>query len=143
MYFSDFLLEYYWTFLPLLIVLFLFVPLFFFSYSNLNFSLCYFVVANQWFWDFFCYNSSSSILSDFTFVYINSFNVFNFSDFVLTSNDVIHAFSLPYLFLMVDLVPGVLHNLSIYFPLSGIYTIYCAQICGSLHSNMYLYLSVN
>ena len=142
-YFSDFLLEFYWTFLPLLIVALLFVPLFFFSYSNLSFSLCYLIVANQWFWDHFDYETSNSFLCDFTFVFTNSLNVFNFSDFVLTSNDVLHAFSLPYLFMMVDLVPGVIHNLSIYFPLSGLYTVYCAQICGSLHSNMYLYFCVN
>ena len=129
--------------MPLLIVIFLFVPLFFTSYSNLNFSLCYFIAANQWFWDFLSYETSSSILSDLTYVLFNSFNVFNFSDFILTSNDVLHAFSIPYLFLMIDIIPGVLHNLSIYFPLSGIYTIYCAQLCGTLHSNMYLYICVN
>ena len=56
--------------------------------------------------------------------------------FYFTSNDVLHAFSLPILYTMIDLVPGTIHSLFLNFPFLGIYTVYCAQICGLNHSVM-------
>ena len=137
---SNFLLEYFWTLFPLFIVLLLFLPLFFFSYNSDLIYDCYFITANQWFWDTYNFESFSSLNTDFAFNAINSISISSFVNFFLTSNDVLHAFSLPTLFLMVDLVPGVLHNLVFFFPLSGVYIVYCAQICGMHHSAMALYL---
>ena len=142
---SSFLLEYFWTVLPLFIVILLFLPLFYFSYyTSFNYD-SYFIVANQWFWDTFNLNNFSSIHSDFSHGLINSIylNSYFFFNFYLTSNDVLHAFSLPSLFVMVDLVPGVIHNLNIFFPFIGVYIVYCAQICGSHHSAMPLYFILN
>ena len=140
---SNFLLEYFWTVLPLFIVVLLFIPLFYFSYySDFNYD-SYFIIANQWFWDSYMVSGSSSLYSDFSFNLINALYLNNshfFFNFFLSSNDVLHAFSLPSLFVMVDLVPGVLHNLNIYFPFVGVYIVYCAQICGLHHSAMPLYL---
>ena len=142
---SNFLLEYFWTFFPVVIVLFLFIPLFFY-FDNLsdNFSLIYFFIGNQWFWDFFSLESYTLGLS-------YDFNLYSscpivylpylmYLKFYFTSNDVLHAFSLPILYTMIDLVPGNIHSLFLFFPYLGIYTVYCAQICGLNHSVMPFYI---
>lgn len=136
----NFLLEYYWTLLPVIIVLALFLPLFnfnnFFSFQS---EFSYFILANQWFWDFICLEDQSFnwILSSYDFLF-NSYpclylpSLYNIV-FFLTSNDVLHAFSLPHLYTMIDLVPGALHTIDIFFPYVGVFTVYCAQICGINH----------
>ena len=142
---SHFLLEYFWTLIPVILVLFLFVPLFYFN--SLNTDSCflfYFFVGNQWFWDFFFINDSCSTLFDYDFNFISTTFLYIPSllnlKFFFTSNDVLHAFSLPILYIMIDLVPGVIHSLSIFFPFVGVYTVYCAQICGLNHSAMPFYI---
>ena len=104
------------------------------------FSLVLFFIGNQWFWDFFSLDSFSSDLPWDFFIYSNSPIVYlpslQFFKFYFTSNDVLHAFSLPILYTMIDLVPGTIHNLNLFFPFSGIFTVYCAQICGLNHSVM-------
>ena len=134
------MLEYYWTLFPVFIVFILFIPLFFY-FDNLsdNFTLFYFFVGNQWFWDFF-------FIDSFSFDLPFDFNIYNSTviylpsllnlKFYFTSNDVLHAFSLPILYTMIDLVPGNLHSLFLFFPFLGLYTVYCAQICGLNHSVM-------
>jgi len=37
---------------------------------------------------------------------------------------------------MIDLVPGTIHSIYLNFPFMGIFTVYCAQICGLNHSVM-------
>jgi cytochrome c oxidase subunit 2 len=146
MFLNHFLLEFFWTLFPVLIVLLLFFPLFFYI-GNFDFKndMVYFIVANQWYWDFFFVEPECSSLDwdlnlySYTSIYLPLLEVINF---FFTSNDVIHAFSLPILYIMIDLVPGTIHNLSFNFPFSGIYTVYCAQICGMNHSVMPFYINV-
>lgn len=138
---NSVLLELYWTLLPVLFVLLLFLPLFYYGLDFLvDFNFFYFFVGNQWFWDFEFFDGFSSSLSNFEFLF-NSYSLLvlpnlSYILFFLTSNDVLHAFSIPILYTMVDLVPGVIHQLSISFPISGLYTVYCSQICGLNHSAM-------
>lgn len=134
------MLEYFWTFFPVVLVLILFVPLFFYfdNFSDIS-TLYFFIVGNQWFWDFFFLDSFGLGLPyDFNFydcVSINLPILLNLKIY-LTSNDVLHAFSLPILYTMIDLVPGNIHSLYLLLPYIGIYTVYCAQICGINHSVM-------
>ena len=64
-------------------------------------------------------------------------------NFLLTSSDVLHAFSFPELYIKTDIVPGVLHSLFLSLQFSGLYIIYCAQLCGVNHSLMPYYFLVN
>lgn len=140
---SNFLLEYFWTFIPVVLVVILFVPLFFFNnFLSFNYDFNYFIIGNQWFWDFLFLDSevTSTSLFDYDFIFNSYPTVYLPSlyklNFYLTSNDVLHAFSLPHLYTMIDLVPGALHTLNLFFPYCGVYTVYCAQICGINHSAM-------
>lgn len=141
---TYFYLEYFWTFCPIIIVLLLFIPLFFFTSDDI-FLNSYFCFANQWFWDFAQLEIEVSELVKADFFYINCNIIYlskAFYSFFLSSNDVIHAFSIPCLYVMVDVVPGLLHNISFFFPYSGLYSLYCNQICGVNHSEMSLCLYV-
>ena len=137
---SNFLLEYFWTFIPVVLVIILFIPLFFFNnFLSSEFDFNYFIIGNQWFWDFIYLDNFvfSTSLFNYDFLY-NSYPTVYLPalyklNFYLTSNDVLHAFSLPHLYTMIDLVPGSLHTLNLFFPYSGVYTVYCAQICGINH----------
>ena len=62
--------------------------------------------------------------------------------FNLTSNDVLHSFGLNSLYTKVDCVPGVLHSLYVNFFYSGIYIVYCTELCGVNHSVMPLFIVV-
>jgi len=140
-FYTHFYLEFFWTFFPILLVILLMFPLFYFSNFFPLSIFNIFFLANQWFWEF-----DLNINSEFNNIFtINSFNSLylplgvNFN-FIFSSSDVIHAFSLPALFTHADCVPGLISFLELNFPLLGSYTVYCAQICGVNHSQMPFYI---
>jgi cytochrome c oxidase subunit 2 len=128
-------IEFLWTALPFILILMIVVP--FFIVTNLsvatlgvvNASLPYYILANQWFWEFSCLDADYSFSELISYV-----TVYNY--LTLSSVDVIHAFHLPYFMIKSDCVPGMVSNLSFYSAAPGIYHGYCAQICGQNHSLM-------
>lgn len=54
--------------------------------------------------------------------------------FYITSNDVLHAFSLPGTFSKCDAVPGRLNAISISFPRPRVFYRQCSELCGVGHS---------
>nr|YP_009192107.1 cytochrome c oxidase subunit II [Angaria neglecta]ALK03351.1 cytochrome c oxidase subunit II [Angaria neglecta] len=55
---------------------------------------------------------------------------------LVTSSDVIHAWTVPALGLKVDAVPGRLNQLSFFIKYPGIFYGQCSEICGANHSFM-------
>ena len=53
---------------------------------------------------------------------------------LISSSDVIHAFSIPRLGLKVDAVPGRINQLFVRPLQQGVYYGQCSEICGSAHS---------
>ncbi len=49
----------------------------------------------------------------------------------LTSSDVIHAFYIPELGIKYDAVPGFVYVMWLKVDTPGVYSIYCAEYCGS------------
>lgn len=145
-FFTHFYLEFFWTFFPILLVLLLFLPLFYFSDLFYSATLNIFFLANQWFWEFF-FNDSFYSNDSLNFSLNTDISLFLpssvYFNFYFTSADVLHAFSLPELYVMTDCVPGLLSLSSINFPMMGYYTVYCAQICGINHSMMPFYFYIN
>ena len=140
-FFSHFYLEFFWTFFPIILVLLLMFPLFYFSNFFPVSIFNIFFLANQWFWDF-----EFSINSEVNYIYTinNLLSLYlplgvNYN-FIFSAADVIHAFSLPALFVHADCVPGLVSFLDLNFPILGSYTVYCAQICGINHSQMPFYI---
>nr|QOI08059.1 cytochrome c oxidase subunit II [Aglaiogyrodactylus calamus] len=56
--------------------------------------------------------------------------------FLLSSADVIHAFSVPDLGLKLDCIPGRVNNIVNYIDRIGIFSGYCSELCGVGHSFM-------
>jgi cytochrome c oxidase subunit 2 len=54
----------------------------------------------------------------------------------MTSEDVIHSFFVPAFRVHQDVVPGEYTHLWFTPTLPGVYPLYCAQFCGTLHSQM-------
>ena len=139
--------EFMWTIIPLFIIFFLLIPLFF-DYKFFNeIDQNVFCIANQWYWDsddscnFFSF--FPSLLNNyFSEALIFSFFVGSSVCFNLTSNDVLHSFGLNSLYTKVDCVPGVLHSLYVNFFYSGVYIVYCTELCGVNHSVMPLFIVV-
>nr|WBK03009.1 cytochrome c oxidase subunit II [Yoda sp. d ASH-2021] len=55
---------------------------------------------------------------------------------LVTSSDVIHAWSIPSLGINIDAVPGRLNQVSLYSSRSGVHYGQCSEICGAYHSFM-------
>jgi len=56
--------------------------------------------------------------------------------FLVTSVDVLHSFTVPSLGIKTDACPGRLNYLSTIVPFSGVYYGQCSEICGANHSFM-------
>ncbi|WP_460504676.1 cupredoxin domain-containing protein, partial [Catellatospora paridis] len=56
--------------------------------------------------------------------------------FIITSGDVIHAFSCGSLGIKCDAYPGRLNQSSVYLNREGTFYGQCSEICGILHSSM-------
>jgi len=55
---------------------------------------------------------------------------------IITSNDVIHCFTVPSFGFKVDAVPGRLNQVFFSVSRAGLFTGGCSEICGSQHSFM-------
>lgn len=56
--------------------------------------------------------------------------------FLVTSDDVLHSFSVPSFGIKIDAVPGRLNQLSIYIKDQGIFFGQCSELCGANHGFM-------
>jgi len=108
------------------------------------------VVGNQWFWSYI--SPSSNVLSESRL--LSSANLFsgiprltmvdqplcipcgNTVCLDITSIDVIHSFSIPSLGIKVDAIPGRSSHVSVVGLTQGVYSGFCAELCGSGHSVM-------
>jgi cytochrome c oxidase subunit 2 len=62
--------------------------------------------------------------------------------FMVTSQDVLHAFHAPQLGLKQDAIPGQTNTIRTVPQETGTYQGYCAEYCGVAHSNMYFTVEV-
>ncbi|MFB6129846.1 MAG: cytochrome c oxidase subunit II [Salinigranum sp.] len=88
------------------------------------------VVAAQWLWTF--KYPGHNVTSRRTLVIPVNRTV----ALTLTSSDVIHSFHAPSLGLKQDVTPGYRNHLVFTPTKTGSYQLYCAQYCGTGHSNM-------
>lgn len=60
--------------------------------------------------------------------------------FLVTSNDVIHAFSVPSLGVKIDATPGRISSVPVYISQVGRYFGQCSELCGTGHAFMPIYI---
>jgi len=142
-------LEIIWTSLPVFILLFLAIPsiqVLFMIEEVIRPLITIKIIGNQWFWT---YEYRDLINVKFDSV-INKSKIFRLLDvdkslllpistqirLLLSSNDVIHSWTLPSFGLKIDANPGRLNIGSLYSYRAGYYFGQCSEICGVDHSFM-------
>ncbi|MGE4233426.1 MAG: cytochrome c oxidase subunit II [Bacteriovoracia bacterium] len=125
-------LEAAWTFIPLVFMLIIFV------YGFVVFKEIRAVPADayeinvygrQWLWNFE-YTNGRKTMNELVVPKDKPVKL------IMTSEDVLHSFYIPNFRLKQDVVPGAYNYLSFIATMSGEHPLYCAEFCGTGHSDM-------
>lgn len=151
------LLEFFWTVLPMVILLIMAFPSLYLLYLTEDTVLrgaIIKVIGHQWYWEY----QYTNVLSD-RVVKSAEYNSYMLTDtgvsslfrnldvdnrlviptavsslVMVTSADVLHSWTVPSLGVKVDAVPGRLNYLTLSPTSSGVYYGQCSELCGSNHS---------
>jgi len=143
-------IELIWTIAPSLILLFIAFPslqLLYIIEEIINPSIRLKITGHQWYWSYsysnFNINFDSFIIpqenilkNNFRLLDTDSRVIIPYNIYLrilITSNDVIHAWTIPSLGLKIDAVPGRLNQLLIIINRPGIFYGQCSEICGTNH----------
>lgn len=138
-------LEIFWTIIPTLIIIIIAIPSIFllYCYEENKFSFIDIkIIANQWYW---IYEYPNNKIYD---RYIKSRNLIRVVTtnnsiiiptnkiirLILSSNDVLHSWTVPRLITKIDAIPGRLNMILINSKKSIIMKGQCSEICGINHS---------
>lgn len=147
-------LETVWTIAPIAILLLIAFPSLYILYVIEEISspsLTVKVIGHQWYWEYeYATSWHSSAFDSYIVRDAESSTLFYNLDvdnrlvlptlsniqFLVTSVDVLHSFTVPSLGIKTDACPGRLNYLSTIVPFSGVYYGQCSEICGANHSFM-------
>uniref|UniRef100_UPI0030E4B509 cytochrome oxidase subunit II n=1 Tax=Bregmatothrips sinensis TaxID=3045418 RepID=UPI0030E4B509 len=153
-------LEIIWTILPMLILFLIAYPSIYYLYLfdlSYNPSISVKVIGAQWYWIYELMEKSEKLNTDSYMILDNELmkkNVYKMGwrlletdtrlsipysteiQFIVTSYDVIHSFSIPELGLKMDAIPGRLNTTNLMILRPGLYYGQCTEICGTGHSFM-------
>lgn len=116
-----------------------------------SYSLTLKIIGNQWYWrydyvdfenvyfDSFIKPTSDLHIGDFRLLEVDNSVVLPFITNILgvvTSNDVIHRWTIPRLHIKIDANPGRLNSFIIFSKIPGTFYGQCSEICGANHSFM-------
>lgn len=143
-------LEFIWTVVPMVFLLFIALPSLYLLYMTEEFSsylLPVKIVAHQWYWEY-QYYCNSALLSYDSYMSPISMETFRLLDvdnrmvlpqgvsslLIVTSADVLHSWAVPSFGVKMDAIPGRLNYLNVRPIFSGVYYGQCSELCGSNHS---------
>jgi cytochrome c oxidase subunit 2 len=128
-------LEVVWTVIPVILLIIISVPAFrvlqFTEYAPKDIAETVEVVGHQFFWEYRYPDAGISIANQPMRIPAGQ-NV----RLLVTSDDVIHDFSVPSFGFKQDAIPGRVNERWVRADKAGTYDVYCAQLCGALHANM-------
>nr|AWV83213.1 cytochrome oxidase subunit II [Euterpnosia chibensis] len=148
------LIEFIWTFLPALMLIFIALPSLRLLYMLDEIShpmLTLKIIGHQWYWsyeysdfmniEFDSYMKSSLDLNSIEFRLLDVDNrvilPYNVQiRLLISSYDVLHSWAMPSMGLKIDAVPGRLNQISMNINRSGLSFGQCSEICGANHSFM-------
>nr|CAH2594209.1 cytochrome c oxydase subunit 2 [Physella acuta] len=146
------LLETVWTVIPALLLLWLAFPsmrLLYLLDDNSKSEMILKSIGHQWYWsyessywsfDSYMLNSGMGRLLEVDSNPLFCVNL-HYTN-LLTSADVLHAWSLPSIGVKIDAVPGRLNSMNLFWNYPGSYYGQCSEICGANHSFMPIQVSV-
>lgn len=152
-------IEIIWTIIPIFLLFFLAIPslkILYLTDENNNAIFTFKVIGHQWYWEYeynlffldkdFVYNCSTDSIIELN-NYLDNFRLLDVTKhffipiicqirLLITSEDVIHSFTVPSLGVKVDAVPGRLNQINILICRPGLFYGQCSEICGVNHRFM-------
>nr|UZT67570.1 cytochrome c oxidase subunit 2 [Oberthuerella sharkeyi] len=146
-------IEIIWTVLPMIILLFLAFPslkILYMMDSIFKPLLTIKCLGHQWFWSYQIADFSNVEFDSTIMLDSNKMNHFRLLDvnnrlilpmnlqirLLISSEDVIHSFTVPSMGIKVDGIPGRLNQINLMINRPGMYFGQCSEICGANHSFM-------
>jgi cytochrome c oxidase subunit 2 len=130
-------IEVIWTVIPVILLIIISVPAFrvlqFTEYAPQDVSETVEVIGHQFFWEYRYPDAGITIANQPMRLPVGQ-NV----RLLVTSDDVIHSFSVPAFGFKQDAIPGRVNERWVRVDKAGTYEGYCAQLCGALHAKMLL-----
>jgi len=152
-------IEIVWTILPIILLCLIAIPrlrLLYLIEENFTPSISLKVIGHQWYWS---YEYSDFIINFDSFIIPNSSNLNNFrlletdtpiflpfnifTRLLVSSRDVIHAWTIQTLGVKTDAVPGRLNQINLIPSRPGHFFGQCSEICGSNHRFIPISLKVS
>nr|ASY98108.1 cytochrome c oxidase subunit II [Theopropus cattulus] len=147
-------LEIIWTVLPAMVLIFIALPSIRTLYlidENIKPTLTLKTIGHQWYWSYE-YSDFLDIEFDTYMIPQNELDTYNIrllevdnrttlpmkvlTRILITSEDVIHAWTIPSLGVKADATPGRLNQATFWFNRPGVFYGQCSEICGTNHSFM-------
>lgn len=139
-------IEYFWTSIPAFILIFLAFPsikILYITEEYFSPSLTIKIIGHQWYWSYE-YSDINNIKFDSFIEESTKIRLLDSSNHIIlpnnttirsliTSDDVIHSWTIPSLGIKVDAVPGRINQLILNLNRTGIFTGQCREICGANH----------
>lgn len=158
-YLESQIIEFFWTFAPSIILIFLALPsikILYLLEENNNPIINIKIIGYQWFWGYEYINDFLKKSYDSNLMKNNhKFKILETSNNIIipygipirllvTSKDVIHSWAIPSLGAKIDAVPGRINQITILSNRPGYITGQCSEICGSGHRFIPIFLeSIN
>nr|AEF13166.1 cytochrome oxidase subunit II [Hormaphis similibetulae] len=146
------MIEIIWTTIPPIILIFIAMPSLHLLYLMDEIKspiMTIKIFGHQWFWS---YEYSDFFNIEFESYMINNLNKENFRlievdnktiipfkfniRLLISSNDVIHSWTIPSLAIKMDAIPGRMNQINLFMNRPGMYFGQCSEICGINHSFM-------
>nr|UZI00046.1 cytochrome c oxidase subunit 2 [Andricus mairei]UZI00098.1 cytochrome c oxidase subunit 2 [Andricus mairei]UZN92489.1 cytochrome c oxidase subunit 2 [Andricus mairei]UZN92515.1 cytochrome c oxidase subunit 2 [Andricus mairei] len=147
------MIEIVWTLFPIYVLILMSIPslkILYLSDEMYSPIMSIKSVGHQWYWsyeipDFKNVNFESFMLSDFD--NLDSFRLLDVDNrlvlpmnlqirMLVSSDDVIHSFTIPSMGIKVDGMPGRINQLNLFINRPGVFFGQCSEICGANHSFM-------
>nr|UGB90507.1 cytochrome c oxidase subunit II [Leptomantella tonkinae] len=147
-------LEILWTVLPAVVLIFIALPSLRILYlidENSNPTLTLKTIGHQWYWSYE-YSDFMDVEFDSYMIPQNEMESYNIrllevdnrtslpmntlTRILITSEDVIHSWTIPSMGVKADATPGRLNQATFWFSRPGVFYGQCSEICGANHSFM-------
>nr|ASU53244.1 cytochrome oxidase subunit II [Periphyllus formosanus]ASU53245.1 cytochrome oxidase subunit II [Periphyllus formosanus]ASU53246.1 cytochrome oxidase subunit II [Periphyllus formosanus] len=146
------LIEFIWTTIPPIILIFIALPSLHLLYLMDEIKspiMTIKIFGHQWFWsyeysDFFNIEFDSYMINNlekqnFRLIEVDNKTILPYKfniRLLISSDDVIHSWTIPSLAIKIDAVPGRMNQINLYMNRPGMYFGQCSEICGINHSFM-------
>lgn len=160
-YLESQLIEFFWTFAPSLILIFLAIPsikILYLLEEQVKPLLSVKITGYQWFWGYEYFRGKNNSFNGFEANILKTNKTFKLLEtsnnvvlpyaipvrLLVTSKDVIHSWAIPSICTKIDAIPGRINQTTTTINRPGLLVGQCSEICGSGHSFIPIYLeSVN